>query len=815
MTSITLERALPRRLALPFARPELVALLALGGLLNLWGLERNGYANEYYSAAVQAMSTSWRAFAFGSFDAAGVMTIDKPPLALWVQALSVRAFGMHPLSMLLPQALMGVAALWLTYDLVRRRCGRAAGFAAGLVLALTPISVAIARHNNPDALLVLCCVAALWFTARALEDGRTRWLVLAGVAVGLGFETKMGAALLVVPAIAAAYLWVAPRGSRRALLQSLAGGAALALVGGAWPALMAFVRSGSRPWISGTGDDSIVSLILGYNGVGRLAGQAGGPPAGGGPGAVFGGTPGLFRLFGGSLGDQAGWLLGLSLGGAAALLAACRLRRADPRSGWLIAVGGAFATIAVAFSFAGGIFHPYYVSLLAPPAAALVGAGVAQLAAAGRTAQLPARRRADGHAAGRPRGAGGGGAHLHAGRERRRALRLQRRGAGARRRVSAAGSFTPDDLAPRAPDRRPPMRLGVAAALVDGRLLHGDVAVEGDAVVGVGLGGGGGGIAAPGFVDLQVNGFAGIDFMAADATGHAAAAAAMLATGTTSYQPTFITAPERDLIAALGELPRSPCVIGAHLEGPFISPHRLGVHPAEFRRDPDRALLERLLGAAAVTHVTLAPELDGAGELIDLLGARGVVVAAGHSDATAGEARTAFDRGVRTVTHLFNAMRPPVPRDPGIALAALARADVAVQLIADGHHLAADTVLVAWRAARGRLALVTDAVAAAGIGDGEFVLAGRPVVARGGAVHDRDGRLAGSALTMIDAVRNLHALGVPLEEALAAASAVPAAIARRPDLGRLGPGARADVVVLDDTLAITRVLARGVERYTA
>ena len=172
------------------------------------------------------------------------MTVDKPPLALWVQALSVRVFGFHPLSMLVPQALMGVATVGLVYDLVRRRFGRIGGFAAGLVLALTPISVAIARHNNPDALLVLCVVAALWCTVRALEDGRTRWLVLAGVAVGLGFEAKMAAALLVVPAIAAAYLWVAPRGRATAVAQLLGGGAAMVVVGGAWAALVALTPAG-------------------------------------------------------------------------------------------------------------------------------------------------------------------------------------------------------------------------------------------------------------------------------------------------------------------------------------------------------------------------------------------------------------------------------------------------------------------------------------------------------------------------------------------------------------------------------------------
>jgi 4-amino-4-deoxy-L-arabinose transferase-like glycosyltransferase len=391
MTSIPIEGARPsaRRIALsiPRVRPELGALLALAALLNLWALDRNGFANEYYSAAARAMSSDWHAFLYGSFDAAGVMTVDKPPLALWVQALSVKVFGFHSLSLLVPQALMGVASVALVYDLVRRRFGRAGGLVAGLVLALTPITVAISRHNNPDALLVLCSVAALWCVVRALEDGRTRWLVLAGVAVGLGFETKMAAALMVVPGIAAAYLWVAPRGRVAALRQLLGGGAAMVLVGGAWPALVALTPADSRPWVSGTSDNSIWSLIFGYNGFGRLGGQAGGPGGTGG-GGVFGGDPGVLRLLDASLGGQAGWLLGFALVGGLALVVASRLRRTDARSGWVIAIGGAFAVTAVAFSSAEGIFHPYYVSLLAPFTAALVGAGAAQVAGGGRTARV-------------------------------------------------------------------------------------------------------------------------------------------------------------------------------------------------------------------------------------------------------------------------------------------------------------------------------------------------------------------------------------------------------------------------------------------
>jgi N-acetylglucosamine-6-phosphate deacetylase len=361
------------------------------------------------------------------------------------------------------------------------------------------------------------------------------------------------------------------------------------------------------------------------------------------------------------------------------------------------------------------------------------------------------------------------------------------------------------------------MRLGVAAALVDGNFVPGDVEISAGTVAGVGLSPAParGAIAVPGFVDLQVNGFAGVDFMHADRAGYARAAEAMLETGTTAYQPTFITAPEDDLVAALGEMPSGdggPCIIGAHIEGPFLSPQRIGAHPRTWQRDPDAALLARLLDAGNVNQVTLAPELPGAYELIDLLLDRGVVVSAGHTDATAAEAHRAFDGGVHTVTHLFNAMRPPAPRDPGIAFAALARRDVTVQLIADGHHVAGETVLVAWRSAPGRVALVTDAVAAAGMGDGEFALGGRRVVSAGGVVRGPEGQLAGSVLTMPDAVRNVHALGVPLEEALTAASAVPARIAGRPDLGRLAPGSPADVVVLDDNLEIARVLIRGVER---
>ena len=357
------------------------------------------------------------------------------------------------------------------------------------------------------------------------------------------------------------------------------------------------------------------------------------------------------------------------------------------------------------------------------------------------------------------------------------------------------------------------MRLGVEAAIVDGVLLPGDVEVVDGRVAAVALGGRRGrGIAVPGFVDLHVNGFGGVDFAVADAAAYRRAGEALLETGVTAYQPTLITAPEDELAAALAEVPEhapGPRLLGVHVEGPFLSPRRLGAHVADARRDPDPALLERLLDAGPVRYMTLAPELDGALELVDLLHARDVVVSCGHSDATAEQANRAFDRGVGTVTHLFNAMRPLTQRDPGIVGAALARDDVVVQVILDGHHLADETARVVWRAAAGRVALVTDAIAATGVGDGRYRLGGTDVEVRDGVARRESGVLAGSVLTMIEAVRNLHALGAPFVDAVASATSVPARVLGREDLGVLRPGGAADLVVLDDRLEVGTVLVAG------
>ncbi len=364
------------------------------------------------------------------------------------------------------------------------------------------------------------------------------------------------------------------------------------------------------------------------------------------------------------------------------------------------------------------------------------------------------------------------------------------------------------------------MKLGVEAAVVGGSLVPGDVEIVDGRIgrVGVPTPNGRGRIAVPGFIDLQVNGFGGVDFLEADAAGYRRAGEALLETGVTGYLPTLITTPEDELVAAMREIPivaEGPRILGIHLEGPFLSPIRLGTHPASARRDPEPKLLERLLAAGPVRIMTIAPELPGAGALIDALHSRGVTVSCGHSDATAEQANAAFDRGVHTVTHLFNAMRPFEHRDPGIAGAALARDDVIVQIINDGVHLAPDTVGLVWHAAAGRVALVTDATAGAGVSDGAYSLGSLEVVVRDGAVRGPNGVLAGSVLTMIDAVRNLHALGVGLAEAIGAATSVPASVLGLPTLGRLDRDLPADLVVVSDNLEIEGVFVGGEARVVA
>jgi 4-amino-4-deoxy-L-arabinose transferase-like glycosyltransferase len=359
-----------------WARPALFVLLALTAAAYLWDLSASGYANSFYAASVQAGTKSWKALFFGSLDAANFITVDKPPASMWVMALSGRIFGFSSWSMLVPQALEGVATVALLYAAVKRWFGAGAGLAAGALFAATPVAALMFRFNNPDALLVLLLVASGYCLTRALERAGTRWIVAAGALVGAAFLAKMMQAFLVLPAFALVYAIAAPTTLRRRALQLLGAGAALLVAAGWWVIAVALWPVGSRPMIDGSRDNNIFNLIFGYNGLGRIFGSGGGPGGSGGAGSNFSGSTGVLRLFNDLMGGQASWLLPAAL---VALLAGLWMRRRAPRTdrtraalllwgGWLLVTGAVF-------SFGQGVIHTYYAVALAPAIAALVAIG--------------------------------------------------------------------------------------------------------------------------------------------------------------------------------------------------------------------------------------------------------------------------------------------------------------------------------------------------------------------------------------------------------------------------------------------------------
>jgi N-acetylglucosamine-6-phosphate deacetylase len=365
------------------------------------------------------------------------------------------------------------------------------------------------------------------------------------------------------------------------------------------------------------------------------------------------------------------------------------------------------------------------------------------------------------------------------------------------------------------------VRLGVSAALVDGKLVDGDVTIEDGAVAAVGVRPAGpAGTAVPGYVDAHINGVAGVDFLTTDVAGIRRAAEALAGTGVVAFQPTLVSSRAdayREPLEVAAEVGAQddvlPRVLGVHLEGPFLSPHWPGAHDPAHLRPPDPALAARLCGLGPVTMMTLAPELPGALDLVERLRTAGVVVSCGHSDADAPQAHAGYDRGARAVTHIHNAHRRWRPRDPGLGGVALVRPDVTVQAIVDGVHLAPEAAYGVFLAARDRFCLVTDATEAALAPPGRYELAGRTVHVRDGAVRLPDGTLAGSVLTLDEAVRNLVSSGAALEDALHAASTAPARLLGRDDLGVLRERAPAHVTVLDDELRVTRTLVAGTEAF--
>jgi 4-amino-4-deoxy-L-arabinose transferase-like glycosyltransferase len=365
-----------------WARPALLAVLALTALLYTVGLSRSGWANDFYAAAVQAGSKSWKAFFFGSFDSSNFITVDKTPAFLWVMDISARIFGVNYWSLLVPQALEGVATVGLLYVTVRRWFGPAAGILAAAAMVLIPVAALMFRYNNPDALLTLLMTAAAYAVTRAIEAGKTRWLVLAGTLLGFGFLAKMLQAFLVLPGFAVAYLVAGPPGLGRRIWQLLAGGAAVLAAAGWWVAAVLLIPAADRPYIGGSTTNNILQLTFGYNGFGRLDGNEQGA-VGGAAGhgvAATGGTAGLTRLFAVDMGGQVGWLIPAALIALAALLWGTRREpRTDRTRAAALLWGGWLLVTGVVFSYMAGIIHSYYTVALAPAIGALVGIGAVQL----------------------------------------------------------------------------------------------------------------------------------------------------------------------------------------------------------------------------------------------------------------------------------------------------------------------------------------------------------------------------------------------------------------------------------------------------
>ena len=364
-----------------------VTLVAL--VLDTWRLDVNRLGNQYYAAAAQSMGGSWHSFFFASFDPGGYISVDKPPVALWASALSARMFGYGSWSLLLPSALAGAGSVALLWTTVRRTSGPVAATVAGAVLALSPINVAVNRLNLPEPFLILSLVAAAWAVVRSFDARHPgRWVVLAGLFVGIGFNVKMLAADVAVPALGLAIL-VGTSGRWWPRIRNGAAFGVAALVASTpWILAVALTPAARRPWVGGSTNDSVTDLVFGYNGLGRVNGAEGrghrvassahAAPSARALGGIIAGVPGPGRFFGSALAVQVGWLLPLAVAGA--ILAAWHHRRDGRGLGAVVLWAGWLVTFAVVFSEAQGIFHAYYTSVMVPALAALVGLGAGSAA---------------------------------------------------------------------------------------------------------------------------------------------------------------------------------------------------------------------------------------------------------------------------------------------------------------------------------------------------------------------------------------------------------------------------------------------------
>jgi len=391
-----------------WARPALAALLVATALLYMVGLDRNGWGNEFYAAAVQAGTKSWKAFLFGSLDSSNFITVDKPAGFLWVMEISARIFGFNYWSLLIPQALAGVATVGVLYTTVRRWFGPRAAIIAAAVMALAPVATLMFRFDDPDALMTLMITLAGYAMTRAVESGRTRWMVLTGVFLGAGFLSKMLAAFMVLPALALVYLWAGPPKLGKRIWQLLVGGVAVLVTSGWWVLIVLLTPAADRPFVGSSTDNNILNLIFVYNGFGRLTGNergggagfagagpaadaagraadAAGPAAGGGGrafggGGAFGGSGGITRLFSAEYGGQVAWLIPAALIAILVMLwVSRRAARTDRARAAALLWGGWLVVAGLVLSFMSGISHTYYVVALTPAIGALVGIGAAKL----------------------------------------------------------------------------------------------------------------------------------------------------------------------------------------------------------------------------------------------------------------------------------------------------------------------------------------------------------------------------------------------------------------------------------------------------
>ena len=359
-----------------WVRPALLGLLAATAVFYLWNLTSSGYANAFYSAAAQAGADSWKAFFFGSSDAANAITVDKPPASLWFMALSVRIFGLSSFAILLPEVLMGVATVGVVYATVKRQFGAAAGLLAGGILALTPVAVLMFRFNNPDALLVLAMALAAWATVRSIDESSPRWFALVGVFIGLAFLTKTLQAFLVVPGFALAYLVAARPPLLRRIWHTVIGGLAIVASAGWWVAVVELLPASVRPYIGGSQTNSFLELTFGYNGLGRINGEETGSV---GNASARLTQIGLGRMFNSENGGQISWLLPAALILLLVGLAyRARMPRTDARRAAYLVWGSWLVITTLVFSLMAGIYHAYYTVALAPAIAALVAMGGAE-----------------------------------------------------------------------------------------------------------------------------------------------------------------------------------------------------------------------------------------------------------------------------------------------------------------------------------------------------------------------------------------------------------------------------------------------------